>query len=83
MSISNYFQDLKVNVDEKSKTEAVITSEPFERGYGVTVGNGLRRTLLTALPGVAITSLKIDGVSHEFTTIKGVLKNKITNKQAH
>ena len=72
MSNSKYFQDLKVNVDEKSKTEAVITSEPFERGYGVTVGNGLRRTLLTALPGVAITSLKIDGVSHEFTTIKGV-----------
>ena len=72
MSNSKYFQDLKVNVDEKSKTEAVITSEPFERGYGVTVGNGLRRTILTALPGVAITSLKIDGVSHEFTTIKGV-----------
>ena len=72
MSNNKYFQDIKVNIDEQSKTEAVFISEPFERGYGVTVGNGLRRTLLTALPGVAITSLKIDGVSHEFTTIEGV-----------
>jgi len=46
--------------------------EPLERGYGVTIGNALRRVLLSSIPGVAITGLRIDGVSHEFTTIKGV-----------
>ena len=69
---NKYFQDLKINIDEKTKKIATITAEPFERGYAVTIGNGLRRTLLTALPGAAISSLKIDGTSHEFTTIKGV-----------
>ncbi|HOL21673.1 MAG TPA: DNA-directed RNA polymerase subunit alpha, partial [bacterium] len=46
--------------------------EPLERGYGVTLGNALRRVLLSSIEGVAITAIKIDGVSHEFTTIKGV-----------
>ncbi len=46
--------------------------EPLERGYGTTLGNSLRRVLLSSLPGYAITSVKIDGVSHEFSTIKGV-----------
>ena len=46
--------------------------EPLERGYGVTIGNALRRVLLSSIPGVAITGLRIDGVPHEFTTIKGV-----------
>ncbi|MCM8816680.1 MAG: DNA-directed RNA polymerase subunit alpha [Candidatus Omnitrophica bacterium] len=46
--------------------------EPLERGYGVTVGNALRRVLLSSIPGVAITGLKISGVQHEFTTIPGV-----------
>ena len=69
---NKYFQDLKVNIKEESKTKAIFTAEPFERGYAVTIGNGLRRTLLTSLPGAAVTSLKVDGVAHEFTTIKGV-----------
>ena len=46
--------------------------EPLERGYGITLGNSLRRVLLSSLPGVAATSVKIDGVLHEFTTIPGV-----------
>ena len=46
--------------------------EPLERGYGITLGNSLRRVLLSSLPGVAVTSVKIDGVVHEFTTIEGV-----------
>ena len=45
---------------------------PLERGYGTTLGNSLRRILLSSLPGVATTSIKIDGVLHEFSTIKGV-----------
>lgn len=46
--------------------------EPLERGFGITVGNALRRTLLSSLPGAAVTSIKIDGVVHEFSTIPGV-----------
>ncbi len=46
--------------------------EPLERGFGTTLGNGLRRVLLSSLPGVAVKSIKIDGVVHEFSTIPGV-----------
>ena len=46
--------------------------EPLERGFGTTLGNSLRRVLLSSLPGVAVTSMKIDGVVHEFSTIEGV-----------
>ena len=46
--------------------------EPLERGYGTTLGNSLRRILLSSLPGVAVTSVKIDGILHEFSTIPGV-----------
>ena len=69
MSNEKYFQDIKVDLKETSETNVVLTAEPFEKGYGVTVGNGMRRTLLTSLPGAAITSLKIDNVTHEFTSI--------------
>ena len=46
--------------------------EPLERGFGTTLGNGLRRVLLSSLPGVAARSIKIEGVQHEFSTIEGV-----------
>ena len=46
--------------------------EPLERGYGITIGNALRRILLSSLPGVAVNSIKIDGVLHEFSTVPGV-----------
>lgn len=49
-----------------------IVMEPIERGYGITVGNALRRVLLSSLPGYAITSVAIDGVMHEFSTVEGV-----------
>jgi len=49
--------------------------EPFERGFGTTVGNGLRRVLLSSLEGSAVTSIKIAGVDHEFTSIKGVMED--------
>ena len=67
-----YFNDLNIKFEDDKKNYAKISVEPFDRGYAVTVGNALRRTLLTALPGAAITSIKIDGVSHEFSTIDGV-----------
>ena len=49
--------------------------EPLERGYGTTLGNSLRRVLLSSLPGVAVTSVKIDGVLHEFSTVEGVTED--------
>lgn len=52
-----------------------FTIEPLERGYGMTIGNSLRRVLLSSLQGAAITSVKIDGVLHEFSTIPGVLED--------
>ena len=72
---NKYFQDIKIDFVEDTKTMSKIVAEPFERGYGVTIGNGLRRTLLTALPGAAVTSIKIDGVAHEFSTIEGVTED--------
>ena len=71
MSIK-YFNDLNINFKEDTKNSSKITVEPFDRGYAVTIGNALRRTLLTALPGAAVTSVKIEGVSHEFSTIDGI-----------
>ena len=47
-----------------------FVAEPLERGFGITLGNSLRRVLLSSLPGVAVTSVKIDGVVHEFSTIE-------------
>jgi DNA-directed RNA polymerase subunit alpha len=70
---------------EKPKIEIVEISddntygkfvvEPLERGYGITLGNSLRRILLSSLPGAAVTSVKIDGVLHEFSTIPGVVED--------
>ena len=60
---------VKINEDQKSAT-AVI--QPLDRGYGITVGNSLRRVLLSGMPGAAAVWVKIDGVQHEFTTIDGV-----------
>ena len=71
MSIK-YFNDLNINFKEDTKNSSKVTVEPFDRGYAVTIGNTLRRTLLTALPGAAVTSVKIEGVSHEFSTIDGI-----------
>lgn len=56
--------------DDANSVKFVV--EPLERGYGVTLGNSLRRVLMSSLPGVAITSIKIDGVLHEISTISGV-----------
>ncbi len=60
-----------VNLSEDGKSGKFIV-EPLERGYGITLGNSLRRVLLSSLPGVAVVSIKIDGVLHEISTIPGV-----------
>ena len=63
--------------DEETVTDtyAKFIAEPFERGYGMTIGNGLRRILLSSIEGAAVTSIKIDGVLHEFSAIPGVLED--------
>ena len=58
-----------------AKTYGRFVVEPLERGYGITLGNALRRVLLSSLPGAAVTSVKIDGVLHEFSTIPGVYED--------
>ncbi len=60
---------------DENKTYGKFILEPLERGYGTTLGNSLRRVLLSSLPGAAITSVKIDGVLHEFSTIPGVVED--------
>ena len=54
------------------KTYAKVIAEPLEKGYGLTLGNSLRRILLSSIRGSAVTAVQIDGVLHEFTSIKGV-----------
>lgn len=63
-----------VETDDK-RNYAKFICEPLERGYGMTIGNSLRRILLSSLPGAAITSVKINGVVHEFSTIPGVVED--------
>ncbi len=60
---------------ENEKNYAKFVCEPLERGYGMTIGNSLRRILLSSLPGAAITSIKIEGVVHEFSTIANVVED--------
>lgn len=67
----------RIEILELSEDESYgkFTVEPLERGYGTTLGNSLRRVLLSSLPGAAISSIKIQGVLHEFSTIPGVLED--------
>ena len=63
---------MDVNVQNDSNKKGVLIAEPLERGFGLTLGNAIRRVLLSSLQGAAITSVKIKGVVHEFSTIQGV-----------
>ncbi|HZV00812.1 MAG TPA: DNA-directed RNA polymerase subunit alpha [Planctomycetota bacterium] len=67
----------RVVMDEETRSETYgkFITEPFERGFGTTVGNSLRRVLLGSLEGAAVTSLKFEGIQHEFTTIPGVYED--------
>ncbi len=66
---------LELDKDTATSTYGKFTAEPFERGFGTTMGNALRRVLLSSLPGSAVTSVKIEGVYHEFSTIPGVTED--------
>ena len=73
--VSKHFEDIKIKFAEDSDNKAKIVAEPFERGYAVTIGNALRRTLMTSVPGAAIVSVKIEGADHEFSVLEGVLED--------
>jgi len=77
---SSLIRPKRVDVDEATHTRfyGEFTIQPLERGYGVTLGNALRRVLLSSIQGAAITSIKIDGVLHEFSTIPGI-KEDVTD----
>ena len=66
------FEKPKLECVEMSENYGRFVVEPLERGFGMTLGNSMRRVLLSSLPGVAATSIRIDGVLHEFSTIEGV-----------
>nr|WP_283809657.1 DNA-directed RNA polymerase subunit alpha [Lujinxingia vulgaris] len=70
----------EVEIDQRSKTDtyAKFVCEPFERGYGITIGNALRRILLSSIVGAAVTKIKIDGALHEFTSLPEV-KEDVTD----
>ncbi len=65
-------QKMEVNIEGEQSRTGTIIAEPLERGFGLTLGNALRRILLSSLQGAAITSIKVKGAVHEFTTIPGV-----------
>src|ERR1700748_1045702 len=66
-----------VKVDDHSATSATFVVEPLHSGYGMTLGNSLRRVLLSSIAGAAATAFKIEGVTHEFTTVKGVKEDVV------
>jgi DNA-directed RNA polymerase subunit alpha len=76
-SATEFLKPRLVDVQTLSPMHAKITLEPLERGFGHTLGNALRRILLSSMPGSAVTEVKIDGVLHEYSTLDGVLEDVI------
>src|SRR6188474_1379791 len=81
MTQSNNWTDFqmpsRLNVDNDTLTDRYgkFYAQPFERGFGTTIGNSLRRALLSSIEGAAVTAIKIEGVEHEFSSIKGVVED--------
>ena len=66
---------LEVKPGDDARRRATVVAEPLERGFGLTLGNALRRVLLSSLQGAAVTAVQIDGVLHEFSSIPGVVED--------
>lgn len=75
MAILNFVKPDKVIMINSTETSGQFEFRPLEPGFGITIGNSLRRILLSSLEGYAITSLRIEGVDHEFSTVKGVVED--------
>ena len=77
MTVLDTPQGADIEVRERRDNYAKFVIEPLERGFGITLGNALRRILLSSIPGAAVTYMKIDGVLHEFSTIPGIVEDTI------
>src|SRR5437867_12592176 len=66
---------LSINTEDSNPTYSQFTAQPFERGFGTTIGNALRRVLLSSIDGAAVTAVKIDVILHEFSPIPGVVED--------
>ena len=77
MTVLDTPQGANIEVRERRENYAKFVIEPLERGFGITLGNALRRILLSSIPGAAVTYMKIDGVLHEFSTIPGIVEDTI------
>jgi DNA-directed RNA polymerase subunit alpha len=75
--INEFLKPRTVRVQSHNENKARVVIEPFERGFGHTLGNALRRVLLSSMPGCAVTEVDIDGVLHEYTTIEGVQEDVV------
>ena len=73
ISVIDLLVPTEIQVDDVTPNLSKITLEPLERGFGHTLGNALRRILLSSMPGAAVTDVAIDGISHEYSTIEGCL----------
>lgn len=71
-SVTDFLKPRLVDIEQVSPTHAKVTLEPLERGFGHTLGNALRRILLSSMPGCAVTEVEIDGVLHEYSSKEGV-----------
>lgn len=76
-AVNEFLTPRVIQVDEQGETRAKVTLEPLERGFGHTLGNALRRILLSSMPGCAITEVEIDGVQHEYSAMEGVQEDVI------
>ena len=76
-SVTEFLKPRVVKVQPVAPRQARVVIEPFERGFGHTLGNALRRVLLSSMPGSAITEVEIDGVLHEYTSIEGVQEDVV------
>ena len=77
ISLSDFLTPQVIQVDEFDKCHSKVVLEPLERGFGHTLGNALRRILLSSMPGCAVEEVEIDGVVHEYSTIEGVREDVI------
>ena len=77
ISLSDFLTPQVIQVDEFNKSHSKVVLEPLERGFGHTLGNALRRILLSSMPGAAVEEVEIDGVVHEYSTIEGVREDVI------
>jgi DNA-directed RNA polymerase subunit alpha len=77
ISVIDLLVPTEIQVDDVTPNLSKITLEPLERGFGHTLGNALRRILLSSMPGAAVTDVSIDGISHEYSTIEGVREDVI------